>query len=168
MAENVADFSAILEVLARHEVEFIVVGGVCAVLLGAPVATFDLDIVHSRTEQNLDRFSKALEELDAHYRDHLPRHIRPARVALAQSGDHLLATRFGPLDVLGSDVLGSIGEDDDYPTLVSKSERVQIGRDVSIRILNLDTLIEVKQKTGRPKDNYMLEILRAMKEDSAE
>ena len=26
MAENVADFSAILEVLARHEVEFVVVG----------------------------------------------------------------------------------------------------------------------------------------------
>ena len=163
MAENVADFSAVLKVLARHEVEFIVVGGMCAVLLGAPVATFDLDIVHSRTEQNLDRFSRASEELDAHYRDHLPRHIRPARVALAQSGRHLLATRFGPLNVLGS-----IGEDDDYPTLLSKSERVQIDRNISIRILDLDTLIEVKQKTERPKDNYMLEILPAMKEDSPE
>ena len=38
MADNVADFSAILKVLARHEVEFIVVDGVCAVLLGAPVS----------------------------------------------------------------------------------------------------------------------------------
>lgn len=47
MSESVADFSAILKVLARHEIEFIVVGGVCAVLLGAPVATFDLDIVHN-------------------------------------------------------------------------------------------------------------------------
>ena len=40
MADNVADFSAILKVLARHEVEFIVVGGVCAVLLGAPVVRY--------------------------------------------------------------------------------------------------------------------------------
>ena len=163
MPETVADFSAILGVLARHEVEFIVVGGVCAVLLGAPVATFDVDIVHSRSEENLDRLSRALEELDAHYRDHLPRRIPPARVALAESGHHLLATRFGPLDVLGS-----IGEDDDYPTLLSKSEPVQIDRNISIRILDLDTLIEVKQKTERSKDNYMLEILRAMKEDSPE
>ena len=163
MADNVADFSAILKVLARHEVEFIVVGGVCAVLLGAPVATFDVDIVHSRSEQNLDRLSLALEELDAHYRDHLPRHIRPERVALSEPGHHLLATRFGPLYVLGS-----IGEDDDYPTLLSKSERFQIDQDVSVRTLNLDTLIEVKQKTERPKDRYMLEILRAMKEDASE
>lgn len=163
MAENATDFSAILAVLARHEVEFIVVGGVCAVLLGAPVATFDVDIVHSRSEQNLARLGGALEELDAHYRDHLPRRAPPARAALATSGHHLLATRYGPWDVSGL-----IGEDDDYPTLVSKSERVRIDRDVSIRILDLDTLIEVKQKAGRPKDNYMLEILRAMKEDSPE
>lgn len=49
MVEEKPDFSAVLEVLAKHEVDFIVVDGVCAVLLGAPVATFDLDIVHSRT-----------------------------------------------------------------------------------------------------------------------
>ena len=163
MAENVADFSAILKVLARHEVEFIVVGGVCAVLLGAPVATFDLDIVHSRTQENLDRLARALGELDAHYREHLPRHVSPAREALAKSGHHLLITRFGPLDVLGS-----IGEDDDYPTLVSRSEGVQVDRDVSVRILDLDTLIEVKQKTVRAKDRYMLEILRAIKDDLLE
>ena len=163
MAETETDFAAILEVLAGHEVEFIVVGGVCAVLLGAPVATFDLDIVHSRTEENLDRISSALNELDAHYRDHLPRQIRPARPALARSGHHLLATRFGPLDVLGS-----IGEDEDYSTLLSRAEHVRIGRDIDVRILDLDALIEVKQKAGRPKDNYMLEILRAMKENSAE
>ena len=163
MAENVADFSAILKVLARHEVEFIVVGGVCAVLLGAPVATFDLDIVHSRTQENLDRLARALGELDAHYREHLPRHVSPAREALAKSGHHLLITRFGPLDVLGS-----IGEDDDYATLVSRSEGVQVDRDVSVRILDLDTLIEVKQKTVRAKDRYMLEILRAIKDDLLE
>ena len=163
MAESVADFSAILKVLARHEVEFIVVGGVCAVLLGAPVATFDLDIVHLRTQVNLDRLTGALAELDAHYREHLPRHVSPAREALAESGHHLLVTRFGPLDVLGS-----IGEDDDYPSLVRRSEAVHVDRNVSARILDLDALIEVKQRSARAKDSYMLEILRAMREDLPE
>ncbi len=59
--------------------------------------------------------------------------------SLAKSGHHLLLTSFGPLDVLGS-----IGEDDDYPTLVSRSQGVQLDRDVSVRILDLDPLIEVK------------------------
>ncbi len=37
-----------LEVLVRHDVTFIVVGGVCATFHGAPIMTFDLDIVHRR------------------------------------------------------------------------------------------------------------------------
>jgi hypothetical protein len=46
------DFLAILQTLAHHKVEFIVVGGVCAVLQGAPISTFDLDLVHSRASDN--------------------------------------------------------------------------------------------------------------------
>ena len=42
-AEPELDIEAILRALAGHGVDFIVVGGVCAVLHGAPVATFDLD-----------------------------------------------------------------------------------------------------------------------------
>ena len=42
-------FLDLLRVLDRHKVDFIVVGGVAAILEGAPVATFDLDIMHSRS-----------------------------------------------------------------------------------------------------------------------
>ncbi len=38
------DFVAILETLSANAVDFVVVGGVSAVLNGAPVSTFDLDI----------------------------------------------------------------------------------------------------------------------------
>jgi hypothetical protein len=38
-----------------HQVNFVVVGGVCAVLHGAPVATFDLDVVHSQDSANIRR-----------------------------------------------------------------------------------------------------------------
>jgi len=41
-----------LRVLRGHQVDFIVVGGVAAVLQGAPVSTFDVDVVHSREEGN--------------------------------------------------------------------------------------------------------------------
>ncbi|MDA0791756.1 MAG: hypothetical protein O2780_20150 [Proteobacteria bacterium] len=159
MPEDAPDFSRILEVLTRNNVQFIVVGGVCAVLLGAPVATFDLDIVHSRSEENLNRLMNALKELGAHYRDHLPKRLVPSLAGLARTGHHLLATSSGPLDVLGS-----IGTDDDFTMLDDHVEIVEITQGIEVKILNLDTLIEVKEKTARAKDNYMLEILRAMRD----
>ena len=68
---------------------------------GAPVTTFDIDIVHRRTHDNIERLTKALESLDAYYR-HLPeRLIRPTESHLATLDRQLLLTRFGPLDVLG-------------------------------------------------------------------
>jgi hypothetical protein len=35
-------------ILAKHEVEFIIVGGMAAVLRGTHVNTFDLDVVYGR------------------------------------------------------------------------------------------------------------------------
>ncbi len=58
-------FLEILKVLTRHRVDFIIVGGVSAVLHGAPVTTFDLDVVHARNRENVLRLISALEELEA-------------------------------------------------------------------------------------------------------
>lgn len=68
MAKPIVDYLEILKTLRSHGVDFVVVGGVCAVLHGAPLATFDLDVLHSREPHNLARLMAALEELDVHYR----------------------------------------------------------------------------------------------------
>ena len=49
------DYIAILRALNGHHVDFIIVGGVDAVLQGAPIMTFDLDIVYSTDAANIDR-----------------------------------------------------------------------------------------------------------------
>lgn len=69
-AEPRFDVEAILRALNSRGVEYIVVGGICAALHGAPVATYDLDIVHSRAPGNVSRLRDALDELDAFYRTH--------------------------------------------------------------------------------------------------
>lgn len=38
----------VIELLCRHEVEFIVVGMTAGILQGAPAVTFDLDILYAR------------------------------------------------------------------------------------------------------------------------
>ena len=50
-----ADLSALLEGLCKAGIEFIVVGGLAAVIQGAPVTTFDLDIVHRQTGENIHK-----------------------------------------------------------------------------------------------------------------
>jgi hypothetical protein len=53
-------FLEILKVLTQHRVDFIVVGGVSAVLNGAPVTKSDLAVVHAR---NLDNIARGLAAL---------------------------------------------------------------------------------------------------------
>jgi hypothetical protein len=55
------DFLAVIHALSEHCVDFIVVGGVAAVLEGAPISTFDLDIVHSRAIDNVQRLEHVTE-----------------------------------------------------------------------------------------------------------
>jgi hypothetical protein len=66
----------ILLTLARHEVRFIAVGGLAAVLRGGPVNTRDADIVYEISEDNVARLLAALTELDAFFRDD-PRNLGP-------------------------------------------------------------------------------------------
>jgi hypothetical protein len=148
------DFFSIFETLSKYQVDFIVVGGVCAVLHGAPVTTFDLDLVHSRTPENLARLLPALRELDAYYRERQDQLLRPDLSHLSSPGHQLLMTRFGPLDLLGT-----IGAGHSYQDLLEHSEENEIGGS-RLRILSLKKLIEVKEETGLEKDRAVLPILR--------
>jgi predicted nucleotidyltransferase len=153
------DFRAILRVLNAHDVDFIVIGGVCAALHGSPVATHDLDVVHRRNELNLSRILVALRELDASYRLHHKR-LTPQISALEGPGHQLLTTEFGHFDILGS-----VGKDGlTYDDLLPHTEEMDLGEGLKIRVLDLPTLIELKTQAGQPKDMYnvlhLKEILR--------
>jgi len=141
-------------------VDFVVVGGVCAVLHGAPVATFDLDVVHSRDPENIMRLQAALRALEARYRVPGHRHRRPDESHLASAGHQLLMTRYGPLDLLGA-----IGAGRDYGALLAHTVRMRIGAGLNVRLLDLPTLIEIKQETGGDKDKAVLAILRRTLEE---
>lgn len=154
MVGSPPDFLELLRTLVAHRVEFIIVGGVCAVLHGAPVTTFDLDLVHSRQPENLDRLIAALDELDAYYRGRGTQRLRPTRELLGFSGHHLFMTRFGPLDILGT-----IGNGHDYQELIDRTVEFDVDS-LQLRLLELDVLISVKEETGHDKDLAVLPLLR--------
>ena len=147
--------TSILRALAGADVDFIVVGGLAAVLAGAPVATLDVDVVHSREEDNIARLLPVLESLDAVFRIQPERRIRPTASHLAGPGHLNLITRYGPLDVLGT-----IGRDLAYRELLPHSVEMDVGDGIHVRVLDLETLIALKEELGGERDRAMLPVLR--------
>ena len=161
MAKPKSSLLAILKSLVEYQVDFILVGGVCAVLHGAPISTFDLDLVHSREPNNIDRLMAALENLDAHYRGRA-RKMRPGASHLSSPGHQLLMTEAGPLDLLGV-----IGKGHGYDELLQHTIEMEVGGGLAIHVLDLETLIKVKEETARDKDKAVLAVLRRTLEEKS-
>jgi len=149
-------FDEVLRVLTRNEVEFIVVGGVAAILQGSPLTTEDVDVVYLSSEQNNTRLAKALGELRAYYFDPAGRHIEPDVSRLASMRMHLLKTSCGRVDVLRT-----VGKDLAYHDLVERSRELDVA-EFRVRALDLEAIIETKEHADRPKDRYQLLFLRQL------
>jgi len=59
------NFRAMVRVLAQHDIEFAIVGGLAGVMQGAPIHTQDLDVLYSLKAPNPERMLAAVTELDA-------------------------------------------------------------------------------------------------------
>lgn len=143
----------VIELLTRHGVEFMVVGMTAGVLQGAPAVTFDLDILYSRAENNVGRLMAALDELDAVFRGDA-RRLRPQTSHLRSPGHKLLTTKLGIVDVLGS--VGNAS----YEDLLGDTVSLDVEH-MTVRVLALAKLIEVKRLAGRAKDLAVIPLLEA-------
>ena len=155
------DFGCLIRILVEHRGDFLVVGGVGAILQGATLSTFDLDIVHSTDPANIARLLAALADLDACYRAQPEKRLRPTQTHLSSPGHQLLMTRFGPLDVLSS-----IGKGRRFQDLLPHAAEMTIAEGLRIRVLNLETQIAVKEEIGQEKDLAALPVLRHALEES--
>lgn len=147
------DLSALLEGLLQAGVEFIVVGGLAAVIQGAPVTTMDLDIVHRQSTANIDRLMAFLVSEGAIHRRPDEKILEPSEEQLSARGHVLLTTRLGPLDVLAF-----IEGDLDYEELVDHSEVIPY-RGHRLRVLKLEKLVELKRNSQDPRDRQRLPVL---------
>lgn len=150
----------ILTGLSDAGVEFIVVGMTAGVMLGAPVVTFDVDILHRRDAENVERLMSWLVARHAFHRFDLQnRRLPPTREQLAGSGHVNLQTDLGKLDVLCE---LSVGEG--YEQVLPDTVWLEHGSH-RIRVLSLERLIAVKAQAGRPKDRIVLPVLIATLEE---
>ena len=147
------DLSAILEGLLEAGIKFILVGGLAAVVQGAPVATMDVDIVHNRSSENISKLIAFLKSIGATYRRPDDKVIGPNEGDISGLGHFLFSTRFGPLDVLAFIEQGKAYED-----LLEDTVEIEF-RGHIIRVLNLKALVELKKTSRDPKDKQRLIVL---------
>jgi len=150
---QVSDLSALLKGLNEAEIEFILVGGMAAVAQGAPVTTFDLDIVHRQTDENIKKLIKFLKSIGAYQRHPDDKVIEPNDRDLQGKGHVLLSTRFGPLDVLAT-----IEKGRGFEELFAYTVEIEF-QGFKVYVLSLKTIIELKRESKDPKDQYRLQIL---------
>jgi hypothetical protein len=143
--------------LTEAGVEFVVVGGAAAVLHGAPVTTVDLDVVHRRTPENVERLLAVLATLESTYRAPTKPDLRPTAELLLGRGQNLLSTKLGPLDLLCV-----LHDQRGYEELLPRTE-IMTDERATIRVLDLDSLIELKAEMNRAKDRLALPILLALR-----
>lgn len=146
---------ATLGALSETGVQFLLVGGLAAVLNGAPIQTYDVDIVYSQEAANIDRLLTVLESLDAIFRIQPARRLRPTKSHLLGQEHLNLLTRHGPLDLLPR-----IGTNLGFSDLLSHSAELDIGSGIHIRVLDLETIISLKEQLAEEKDLAMLPVLR--------
>ena len=55
--------------LHSHDVRYVVIGGIAAIIHGVPRATFDLDLLIEATNENVERLLSALQEAGTIFKD---------------------------------------------------------------------------------------------------
>ena len=155
------DPSVAFRVLNAHDVRYVVVGGLAAELLGAAIATNDIDICYERSADNMSRLAAALAELHATLRvsgtdDDLP-FVLDGRT-LAPGDSFTFSTDAGDLDVLGNPS-GTGG----FRDLDADATAYDLGEGLVVRVVSLDDLIRMKEAAHRPKDEAQLHVLTALK-----
>lgn len=147
----------IAEILLRHAVEFIVIGGQAEVLYGSARVTADVDLCHRRSRENLDRLAEALREIKPTLRDapaNLP--FRVDAVSLGLGSNFTFSTTVGDLDLLGQvDPIGN------YESLLPTVRMFDAGG-LPLPVIGLEHLIRIKEYLHRPKDQLALVHLRAI------
>jgi hypothetical protein len=151
-------------VLARHAVDYVLIGGLAATLHGSSALTNDADICPDPSTENLERLAAALREMKARIRTEQ----KPDGVRFSADADFLrrtllvnLTTRFGDFDIAFQPA-GSNG----YSDLAESAIEMEIDGTV-VRVAALPDIIRSKEAANRPKDRATLPVLYALQDEIA-
>ncbi|MGH2830244.1 MAG: hypothetical protein ACRDJM_07150 [Actinomycetota bacterium] len=156
----------LFRVLDEHEVRYVVVGGLAAVVHGAGRVTFDIDVVPKWTTENLSRLADALAAVGARLR--VPGGAEPVEYPLDAKALRAFElstwrTAYGDIDVIRGTPTTVKGRLAGYAALARRAHaREAFG--VTVFIADLDDVIESKQVLAREPDLAALPELHRLRD----
>jgi hypothetical protein len=163
MASPDFDPERMLSVLVAEGVEFVLIGGMAAILHGDVGVTVDLDVVPDRDAANLERLAQALRALGARIRtDGEPEGLAfdcSAQFFANLSPDSIvnMTTEAGDLDVTFCPS-GTQG----FRDLRRDAIEIEAAERLHILVASLADIIRSKEAAGREKDRVALPRLRRL------
>ena len=155
------DLAQVIPPLALAKVDFILIGGMAAILHGAARVTFDVDVLYLRSRENIERLATALAPYRPSLRETPPGLPFTWDAKTIRSGlNFTLTTELGDIDLFG-EVTGG----ETYTDLSPHSFEVE-AFGVHFKCIDLPTLIRIKEAADRPKDREAIAELRVLLEES--
>ena len=153
----------ILRILNDHDVLYVVIGGMAAVIHGSDIPTTDIDVTPDESLNNLQRLSAALREMNAK----IWTQPEPEGLSFDHDGASLadaqilnLITDYGRLDVTRTPA-GTQG----YEDLKRDAVTVDVFG-LAVSVASLADVVRSKQAAGRPKDLQFLPTLRRLLDEA--
>ncbi len=146
-------YEEVFSELSRRQVKYLVVGGVALVLHGVLRLTADLDLMLDMGEENLAEFVAAMQALK----------FKPKMPGVS-AGDFLDANKRAMWKREKNMLVFSFVQNKGYQlidilldfsidfNLAAKRKKVVRAKGISIPIVGLDDLIQLKRNSGRPQD----------------
>lgn len=152
-------FKRVLDALAEHQVEYILVGGVAVILHGIERFTRDIDIFVKMEHGNIERLRNALHSI---FVDEAINEITLEEL------QKYAVIRFGVNDDFCVDIMARIGEVAVYEDLEFETILYD---GIKVRIATPETLYNLKKDTIRHKDRfdaaYLLDLIKTREADAA-
>lgn len=160
----------ILLALVNRKVDFVVAGGVAAVLHGVERATMDIDLAVDMNPDNLKWFFEVMSRFGLTPRVPVPPEILmdPKQVKKIVKEKNAVVFTFVDVNYPIWHVDIFLREEHAFETLYENSTLVAL-QDVSIRIVSIEKLLDLKQRISpaRPKDEMdIAELKRLIAEEA--
>jgi predicted nucleotidyltransferase len=161
-------YESVLRALNRNGVRYLVVGGVAVNLWGIPRMTRDLDIMAALDQGNLEKLVAALKELGYRPRAPIPLEavLDPAlRRSWIEDKHAVMMTFQDPapphqqLDIFLDNPI-------DFESAYAQRQELKAA-DMTVPLVSLDHLIELKSKADRLQDQADIAMLKKAQDDTS-
>ncbi len=135
-------FLKVCEKFNEVDVEYVIGGGFAVILHGLPRLTNDIDFFVNPSKENVEKIKTALIEI---FNDESINDIKPTDI------EEYSVVRYVTPEGFYLDFIGKVGEMFRFSDIKKRIEWIEI-ENIKVPVCNVETLLELKEKSLRPID----------------